>query len=96
MRIALNFFAAFLALLAGCSNAPSVEVRILPNSYQVGAVKSELATTAVDEIVRIGAGNVLILTCATTPPAKVNQFRTELLARVQPQMELSLLKEGCN
>jgi hypothetical protein len=96
MRITWNLSAVSLALLAGCSKEPTVEFRILPKSYQVGAVKSELATPAVDEVIRVKAKRVLVLTCTTTPPAKVIQFRVELLARAQPKMELSFLKEGCS
>ena len=82
--------------VAACGKGPSVEVRILPKSYEVGAIKSELATPAVDEVVRMKAGYVLILSCTTTPPAKVMQFREELLARAQPEVQLSFIKEGCN
>ncbi len=96
MRIARKVSVVAVLALIGCSKGPSVEVRVLPKSYQVGAVKSELATAAVDEVVRVKAGYVLVLTCTTTPPAKVEQFRRELLARAQPKIQLSFLKEGCS
>ena len=89
-------FAAFSIILTGCGKGPSAEVRILPRSYEVGAIKSELATPAVDEVVRMKAGYVLILACTTTPPAKVMQFREELLARAQPEVQLTFIKDGCS
>jgi hypothetical protein len=87
--------AVFSMVLSACGKGPSVEVRIFPKSYEVGSVKSELATPAVSEVVRMKAGHVLILACTTTPPAKVMQFKEELLARAQPEVQLSFLKEGC-
>lgn len=85
----------FCVVIAGCGKGPVAEVRILPASYEIGSVKSELATPAVDEVVRVKAANVRILACTSTPPAKVMQFRKELLARVQPEVSFAFLKEGC-
>ncbi|MDN3920407.1 hypothetical protein [Roseateles violae] len=96
MRTIQNFIGLSLLALIGCSNSQSVEVRILPKSYQVGSIKSELATPVVEEVIRVRASNVLVLTCTNTPQAKVQQFRTELLAKAQPKIELSFLKDGCN
>ena len=86
---------AFSVVVASCGKGPNAEVRILPTSYEIGTVKSELATAAVDEVVRIKASYVLVLACTNTPPAKVMQFREELLARAQPEVQLSFIKEGC-
>jgi hypothetical protein len=96
MQRTFILYAGLAMFLAACGKGPSVEVRILPKSYEVGTVKSELATPAVNEVVRMKADHVLILTCTTTPPAKIMQFREELLARAQPEVQLSFLKEGCN
>ena len=96
MQRTCTLLAVFSMFVAGCGKGPSVEVRILPNSYEVGTVKSELATPAVNEVVRIKAAYVHILACTATPPAKIMQFREELLARAQPEMQLSFVKEGCN
>lgn len=85
----------FCVAIAGCGKGPTAEVRILPASYEIGSVKSELATPAVDEVVRVKAANVRILACTSTPPAKVMQFRKELLARAQPEISFAFLNEGC-
>lgn len=82
--------------LAGCMDrSKPVEVRILPDSYQVGEVKSTLATPAVDEVVRIKPSKVLVMACLTTPPAKVIQFDTELKARLQTELQLTTVEQGC-
>lgn len=87
---------AALALTASaCSQRPSVEVRILPKSYEIGAVKSELATPAVDEVVRLNAGHVVIQTCTSTPPMRVIQFQEELRARSKAEAQLMFIQEGC-
>jgi starvation-inducible outer membrane lipoprotein len=82
--------------LAGCAASPhTVQVRITPGTYQVDRVQSALATPAVDEVVRIGPERVLMLTCRSTPPAKIIQFEVELRARHQAQLQSVLTDEGC-
>lgn len=76
-------FSAFL--LAGCGTS-TVHVLVLPSQYQVGEVKSELATPAVDEVVRLKPKKVHISTCYSTPPAKVLQFNVELDARLKAKV----------
>lgn len=74
-------------LLSGCSEIfEPVNVYILPSGYQVGDVKSVLATPAVDEVVRLKPNKVHISTCLTTPPAKVIQFEIELQARLKTKI----------
>ncbi len=73
-------FLATVFALAGCGQH-TVHVVVLPTQYQVGDVKSELATPAVDEVVRLKPKRVHISTCYSTPPAKVLQFNVELDAR---------------
>ena len=81
---------------AGCSaSTQSVEVRITPDAYQVGNVKSALATPAVDEVVRINPKKVLMVMCRTTPPEKIIQFETELSARHQAKLQGTLTHQGC-
>jgi hypothetical protein len=84
--------AAFAVLLAACSGTERAEVRILPSSYEIAAVKSELATPAVDEVIRLRPRSVHIQACTATPPAKVRQFREELVARAKVEVTLSFLK----
>ena len=79
--------------LAGCSKL--VEVRIHPDSYQVGPIKSELATPAVDEVVRLNPKEVVTVFCLNTPPAKVRQFVTELQARSKAKITGRQPTEGC-
>ena len=82
-------------LLAACSGSSKpLDVRILPSEYQVGEVKSALATPVVDEVVRLKPKKVHISSCRTTPPAKVIQFNTELLARHNTDVTGALL-ESC-
>ena len=83
------------ATLAGCFASKPVEVRITPTAYQVGAVKSELATPVVDEVVRIKPSRVLIAACRATRPPKIIQFEQELRARHQVELTLMLVDEGC-
>lgn len=83
----------WLALLAGCGD-DTVHVLILPSQYQVGGVASQLATPAVDEVVRLKPKNVHISTCYSTPPAKVIQFDVELQARLDAKVTGGLF-ENC-
>jgi len=81
-------------VLFGCSDS-TVEVRITPDSYQVGSVKSALATPAVDEVVRMNPQRVLMVMCRSTPPAKVIQFQIELTARNKATLQGTHSDEGC-
>ncbi|MBT2332385.1 hypothetical protein J7E49_00460 [Variovorax paradoxus] len=81
--------------LAGCFASKPVEVRITPTTYQVGNVKSELATPVVDEVVRIKPSRVLIAACRITRPPKIIQFEQELRARHQVELTLTLVDKGC-
>jgi len=82
-------------LLVGCGDSSRpLDVRILPSEYQVGNVKSSLATPVVDEVVRLKPKKVLMTFCATTPPAKTMQFVDELRARLQTDLK-GVLLENC-
>ena len=81
-------------MLAGCSDS-TVEVRITPDAYQVGSVKSPLATPAVDEVVRMDPQRVLMVLCRNTPPAKTIQFERELRARSQAALQGMHTDDGC-
>ena len=83
-------------VLSGCLDfQQTLEVRITPNLYQVGAVKSELATPVVDEVVRIGPPRVVMLMCRNTPHARVIQFERELSARHKTKLQGTLTDGGC-
>lgn len=74
-------------LLSGCGGASEpVNVHILPSGYRVGEVKSDLATPAVDEVVRLKPKKVHISQCLSTPPAKVLQFNIEFEARLNAKV----------
>ncbi|MDH0867108.1 hypothetical protein [Mitsuaria sp. GD03876] len=84
------------ALAAGCTGgADRVEVTILPDKYVVGAVTSELATPAVDEVVRLKPREVHIHACTSTPSSRIIQFNVELNARLEAKRTLSLTAPGC-
>ena len=88
--------AVLASLVAGCSGgAGRVEVEIRPSGYVVGAKTSELATPAVDEVVRLHPREVHIHTCTSTPPGKVTQFNIELDARLKTKKTLSFTAQGC-
>ncbi len=90
------FLAVATALVAGCSNGiDKVDVEVRPSAYVVGSVTSDLATPAVDEVVRLKPREVHIHTCTTTPPGKVNQFNTELDARLKTAKTMSFTASGC-
>jgi hypothetical protein len=81
-------------LLAGCGGSSTpLDVRILPSEYQVGNVRSPLATPVVDEVVRLKPKHVLMAFCGTTPPAKTIQFITELRARLETDLKGVRLEE---
>ncbi|WP_139237598.1 hypothetical protein [Variovorax sp. OV329] len=85
-------------VLAGCAGTPQtevVEVRITPDAYQVGSVRSTLATPVVDEVVRRNPQRVLMVMCRATPPAKIIQFQTELRARNKAEIQGTHTTEGC-
>ncbi|MDM0043445.1 hypothetical protein QTH91_03040 [Variovorax dokdonensis] len=84
----------FSLMLFGCSDS-TVEVRITPDVYQVGSVKSPLATPAVDEVVRMNPQRVLMVMCRSTPPAKIIQFERELRAKNQAILQGTHMDEGC-
>ncbi|WP_428001233.1 hypothetical protein [Acidovorax sp.] len=97
-RMGFVGFSGLLALfaLAGCSAMTRpLEVHIRPDAYQVGSVKSALATPAVDEVVRVNPRRVLMVTCRSTPPAKIIQFEVELRARHKAELQGTLSSEGC-
>lgn len=82
--------------LAGCSGSnQTVEVRITADSYRTGSVNSKLATPVVDEVVRINPKRVLMVTCLSTPPAKVIQFVDEVRARIKPQIQGTFAEQDC-
>jgi hypothetical protein len=82
-------------LLAGCGDlSKPLDVRIMPSGYQVGDVKSSIATPVVDEVVRLKPKKVLMIFCRTTPQAKTMQFADELRARLQTDLK-GVLLENC-
>jgi hypothetical protein len=84
-----------MLLVAGCvDSSRPLEVRILPSQYQVGDVKSPLATPVVDEVVRRKPKTVVMAFCGSTPPAKTMQFIDELQARLKTELKGTLL-EAC-
>lgn len=83
-----------LALVGCVGSTRTVEVKIAPDAYQVGAVTSALATPAVDEVVRIDPRRVLMVTCRATPPRKIIQFEVELKARHPAELQLTF-SEDC-
>jgi hypothetical protein len=95
MKLSLALLLQLLIALAGCVARDQVEVRITLSSYSAGAVKSQLATPVVDEVVRLKPRQVLVLLCISAPPAKLAQFDSELYARIKTQGQLKLVTEGC-
>lgn len=82
-------------LLAGCEGLSTpLDVWILPSGYQVGNIRSTLATPVVDEVVRLKPKKVLMSFCRTTPQAKTMQFVDELRARLQTDLQGALV-ENC-
>ena len=82
-------------LLGGCENwSKPLDVRIMPSEYQVGDVKSSIATPVVDEVVRLKPKKVLMAFCRTTPMAKTMQFVDELQSRLQTDLK-GVLLENC-
>ena len=85
--VAAVLTAATACALLGCAATHTVEVRISPNSYQVGELKSELATPAVNEVLRLNPAKVMMLMCRSTPNAKIIQFERELRARSKAELQ---------
>jgi hypothetical protein len=82
--------------LAGCfGSTQAVEVRIARDGYQVGNIKSALATPAVDEVVRVNPKRVVMMICFGTPPAKGIQFEREFSARSKADLKVGFTDEGC-
>lgn len=69
------------SVLGGCFHEESLTVRVFPNRYEVADVSSELATPAVDEVVRRKPASVYLLLCKNTPVERRFQFFKELEAR---------------
>lgn len=81
--------------LAGCSPAEPIRVLISPVTYQVGEIRSNLATPVVDEVIKLSPNSVQIVACAETPPKRIIQFREELVARHAVELILRISEEGC-
>ncbi|WP_157039819.1 hypothetical protein [Aquincola tertiaricarbonis] len=91
---ASRWFAVTAIFISGCSHfAQELTVQALPSGYRVGDVRSALATPAVDEVVRLQPGRVKILSCRSTPPAKVVQLVAELQARFEGKLTGGLLED---
>ena len=94
------FFAAVAASIisAGCSQKP-VEVIITATEYRVNDITSPLATTVVDEVVRMKPKHVIFISCLNTPPEKILQFDRELVARINPKIQMAVVEKkghaGC-
>ena len=96
MNFRLFFLIPSLSLAVMCTAcSKKLEVTILPTKYVVGSVSSELATPAVDEVVRQKPSDLHIRTCTTTPPDRVIQFNTELDARLTTNKTGSFTAQGC-
>jgi hypothetical protein len=80
--------------LFGIAASQPLDVRIMPSEYQVGDVKSSIATPVADEVVRLKPKKVLMAFCRTTPLAKTMQFVDELRARLQTDLK-GVLLENC-
>jgi hypothetical protein len=70
--------AASLVLAAACSRSDRIEVRALPNAYEVGGARFELATSAVEEVVRMKPTVVHLYACRSVPLERVRHFREAL------------------
>lgn len=78
---------------SGCSKDEPLTVRIFPKRYEVAGVASELATPAVDEVVRRKPRRVHIYTCMNTPPGRHLQFVVELDARHKAEVAGGFIDE---
>ena len=96
MRHQKTLLASLVLLVCACApKNDKVEVTILPTRYVVGSVSSELATPAVDEVVKLKPRDVHIHTCTATPPERVLQFNIELDARMDSNTTMSFTAQGC-
>jgi hypothetical protein len=84
---------SFCLALFGCAREEPLVVRIYPNRYEVESVKSELATPAVDEVVRRKPRVVHVYQCMNGTSERSFQFWTELNARHKTHMEGGFLPE---
>ena len=87
--------AIFATILCACTGEKSVEVNILPTQYSVGGFASPLATDAVNEVAKKNPGAVHIHACKTTPPERIDQFNTELKAKLNVKTTMTFTAEGC-
>jgi len=96
MKLVRSFslFAA-AAVTCGACFGQFVGVYVTPDWYEVGKVKSALATPVVDEVVRLSPSRVVIMVCNTTPPAKIIQFETELNARHKVSLQVLPTEKAC-
>lgn len=96
MKVVASLALVGLLALSGCSDwYQTLEVRITPDAYQVNAVKSALATPAVDEAVRVNPKTVLLVVCLPVPPARIMQFEKELRARHKAKLQITFTDQGC-
>lgn len=96
MKVIASLALVGLLALSGCSDwYQPLEVRITPDAYQVNAVKSALATPAVDEVVRVNPKTVLLVVCLPMPTAKIMQFERELRARHKAKLQITFTDQGC-
>ncbi len=86
-----SIFASVMSV--GCSQNP-VEVVISPTEYRVNDISSPLATPVVDEVVRIKPKQIIIIKCPKTPNAKIFQFDTELVARLNTKIQIANVNQG--
>lgn len=84
-----------MATAAVSAAADTVKIYITPASYQVGEVRSALATPVVDDVVRLKPSDVLMVICKRTPAAKVIQFEVELRARHKSPLKGAWTEEAC-
>ena len=82
------------ASLSGCWTGDVVTVRVLPSYYELGGMRSELATPIVDEALRLKPSEVRMHACYTTPATKVIQFQTELAARYKGKIGLAFFEKS--
>ncbi|MDD2611064.1 MAG: hypothetical protein PHX60_15530 [Giesbergeria sp.] len=87
------FFLGLALISTACSKR--VEVTILPTKYVVGTSSFDIATPAVDEVVKLKPSEVHIHACTSTPPTRILQFNTELDARQKTNKTMSFTAQGC-
>ncbi len=87
-------FLLLTCFLPACAER-RVEIQVFPSEYQVGRVRSDIATPAVDEVLRLKPAVVVIQACRSVPPIRTIQLQTELSARTQARLQLQLISENC-